>query len=172
MKGEKQENIVLGRGVFKIDGQLMGLTRDGGTFAVEYTHNVIAADGDRGKVKGRIVRDEAIPKLTINHLELLTEIEKLHPALKVDTETSSGYTVISGTGKIQDADYHTVTFEGETKDGREVIIEVKNAINLENINWELKDKDQIVDTVTFEGTYDPEAADEFDENWTVKYKTA
>lgn len=172
MKGEKQGNIVLGRGVFKIDGTLMGLTRDGGTFAVEYTHNAIVADGDRGKVKGRILRDEAIPKLTINHLELLTEIEKLHPAIKADTSSESGYTVLSGTGKLTETDYHTVTFEGETKDGREVVITVNNAINLENINWELKDKDQIIDTVTFEGTYDPEAEDAFDENWEVKYKTA
>ena len=172
MKGEKQGNIVLGRGVFEIDGTLIGLTRDGGTFGVEFTHNAIAADGDRRKVKGRISRDEAIPKLTINHLELLTEIEKLHPAVKADKTTESGYTILRGTGKILDSDYHKVVFKGETKDGREVEIGVENAINLENINWELKDKDQIIDTVTFEGTYDPEAEDAFDENWTVKYKTA
>ena len=102
----------------------------------------------------------------------LTEIEKLHTGIKVDTSSESGYTVLSGTGKLTETDYHTVTFEGETKDGREVVITVDNAINLENINWELKDKDQIIDTVTFEGTYDPEAEDAFDENWEVKYKTA
>ena len=48
------KNIVLGKGVFKIDDNTIGLTRDGGTFTVEYTYRNIEADGDRGPVKGRI----------------------------------------------------------------------------------------------------------------------
>lgn len=173
MKGEKQGNIVFGRGVFKVDGQTIGLTRDGGSFKVEYNHRVINADGDRGTVKGRVVREEAKPFLSINHLELLTTPEVFHPGVKVDTTTKTGYTTLTGTGKIDDAqDYHTVTFEGETKDGREVVIEIKNAINLDNIEWTFKDKDDIIDSVNFEGTYDPEAEDPYAENWTVSYKTA
>ena len=55
MKGEKSTNIVFGRGVFKVDGEAIGLTRDGGTFNVEYDNRVIEADGDRGTVKGRVL---------------------------------------------------------------------------------------------------------------------
>lgn len=170
MKGEKQENIVFGRGIFKVDDVAIGLTRDGGTFKVEYNHRVINADGDRGTVKGRVEREEAKAFITINHLEVLTELAKLHTGVKTTTE--GDYTVITGAGKIVDEDYHTVQFIGETKNGREVVIEIRNAINLENIEWTLKDKDDIVDTVTYEATYDPQAEDQFDENWTVKYKTA
>ena len=173
MKGEKATNIVFGRGVFKVDGTAIGLTRDGGTFTVEYNNRIINADGDRGTVKGRVVREEATAKIEINHLELLTSFEKLHSGLNVDTTTKEGYTIIKGSGKIDDKkDYHEVSFEGETKDGREFKVSISNAINLDNLSLEFKDKDDIVDKVTFTSTYDPEAEDEFDENWSIEYKTA
>lgn len=173
MKGEKSTNIVFGRGVFKIDGEAIGLTRDGGAFSVEFNNRLINADGDRGAVKGRIHREEATAKMEINHLELLTSFDKLHPAIKVDTTAEDGYTKITGTGIIDDdKDYHEVTFEGETKDGRELIVTVKDAINLDNLSLDFKDKDDIVDKVSFTATYDPEASDPLAEPWEIKYKTA
>lgn len=173
MKGENSKNVVFGKGVFKVDGEVIGLTRDGGTFSVEYNNRVINADGDRGEVKGRIVREEARAKIEINHLELLTSFEKLHPCIKVDAETEEGYTTITGTGIIDDEkDYHDVVFVGETKDHREFEIGIFNAINLDNLSLELKDKDDIVDKVTFTATYDAEAEDGMEENWYIKYKNA
>ena len=62
--------------------------------------------------------------------------------------------------------------KGETKDGREFIVSIKNAINLDNLSLEFKDKDDIVDKVTFSSTYDPEAENPLEENWEIKYKTA
>lgn len=172
MKGEKSANIVFGRAVFKVDKQPIGLTRDGGTFTVEYNHRVINADGDRGTVKGRVKREEATAKIEINHLELLTSFEKLHAGIKVDTTSEEGYTKITGTGAIDDStDYHEVSVEGETKDGREFVATIKDAINLENLSLEFKDKDDIVDKVTFTSTYDPEAEDQLAEPWEIKYKT-
>lgn len=168
MKGAKPENIVLGNGLFYVDDNLVGLTRDGGNFSVEYEYREISADGDRGPVKGRISKDGARPKMTINHLELLTDTDKFHPGLK--KETVENKTKITGTGKIDDEkDYHTVMFKGETKDGRAVSISIDNAINLENINFDLKDKNEIIDTVTFQSTYDEQAADPYYENWEVIY---
>ena len=170
MKGEKNENILLGRGIFKIDDVAIGLTRDGGSFKVEYNNRIINADGDRGVVKGRVEREEAKPTITINHLEVLTELKNLHSGIKVSTDVKDGYTTITGTGKITDEDYHKVEFIGETKDGRELVIEITDAINLENIEWTLKDKDDVVDTVTFTATYDPQAEDQMNECWAVHYK--
>ena len=171
MKGENAKIIVFGKGVFEVDGVAIGLTRDGGKFSVEREMRVINADGDRGNVKGRIVMEGSTAKLEINHLELLTNIEHMHTALSVTT--AEGKTVIKGTGKIDDEkDYHEVVFKGATKDGRNVKITVKNAINLENIEWELKEKDDIVDKVTYTSSYDPQADDELDENWEVEYITA
>ena len=172
MKGEKPNNIVFGRGIFKLDGVAVGLTRDGGTFKVEYNNRLITADGDRGPVKGRIHREEAKASISFSHLEILTSFKDLHSGL---AETTDGeYTVVRGTGKITDADYHEVVFVGETKDGREVEISIEDAINLENIDFTMKDKDDILDNVVFQATYDPtnETLDEFDERWAIKYKTA
>ena len=164
------KNIMLGKGVFKVDDQLIGLTRDGGNFSVEYENRVINADGDRGNVKGRIVRETAIPKLQISHLELLTSFDDMHSGIKKTTSGSN--TVITGTGKIDDeADYHTVQFIGETKDGREVTIEVKNAINLENISLDLKEKNDVIDSITFTGCYEENAAS-IDEPWSITYANA
>lgn len=173
MKGEQPNNILFGRGIFKIDGTVVGLTRDGGSFKVEYNHRRINADGDRGTVKGRVHEEEAKAFLSINHLEVLTSFEDLHVGIKKDATTKTGYTVYTGSGKIADDDYHTVTFVGETKDGREVEIELTNAINLENIEWELKDKDDIIDKVTYEATYDySQDGDEYNENWSIAVKNA
>lgn len=147
----KPTNIVLGKGVFLIDNIPLGLTRDGGNFSVEYAYREIHADGDKGSVKDRIAKDEARPKLQVNHLEVLTSLAKLHPG--IEENKSDGQTKITG-ADLSTNDYHDVSFKGETKDGREIVITVKNAFNKENINWALKEKDEIIDNVTFEGCYE------------------
>lgn len=164
-------NIIFGEGVVSIDGKPIGLTKDGAKFTVEYAYRAIEADGDKKKVKGRIVKDSAVAKLEINHLEVLTDLVKLHPGLNVDTTTKEGYTIIRGTNGIDDEnDYHKVSFKGKTKDGRECEVAIDEAINLENLEWEFKDKNEVVDKATFEGVEDEED-DGTDEGWSIAYKT-
>lgn len=164
-------NIIFGEGVVSIDGKPIGLTKDGAKFTVEYAYRAIEADGDKKKVKGRIVKDSAVAKLEINHLEVLTDLVKLHPGLNVDTTTKEGYTIIRGTNGIDDEnDYHQVSFKGKTKDGRECEVAIDEAINLENLEWEFKDKNEVVDKATFEGVEDEED-DGTDEGWSITYKT-
>lgn len=165
------KNIVFGEAVVLIDEKLIGLTRDGAKFSVEYEYRAIEADGDRAKVKGRIIKEKAIPKAEINHLELLTRITEIHPGLNVDTTTKEGYTVISGTGKIDDEkDYHKIEIRGRTKDGRTCTAGIKQAINLENIEWEFKDKNDVIDKVTFEYA-EEEEQETIDEGWYIEYET-
>ena len=166
-------NIIFGEGVVSIDGKPIGLTKDGAKFTVEYTYRAIEADGDKKKVKGRIVKDSAVAKLEINHLEVLTDLAKLHPGLNVDTTTKEGYTIIRGTNGIDDEnDYHKVSFKGKTKDGRECEVAIDEAINLENLEWEFKDKNLPFISVeaAFEGVEDEED-DGTDEGWSITYKT-
>lgn len=164
-------NIIFGEGVVSIDGKPIGLTKDGAKFTVEYTYRAIEADGDKKKVKGRIVKDSAVAKLEVNHLEVLTDLAKLHPGLNVDTTTKEGYTIIRGTNGIDDEnDYHKVSFKGKTKDGRECEVAIDEAINLENLEWEFKDKNEVVDKATFESVEDEED-DGTDEGWSITYKT-
>lgn len=168
MPGVKGEKIILGMGAFSIGETTpvtIGLTRGGGKFTVERTYRVIEADGDKGKVKGRITKDQSIAKLEINALEILsTDLPKIYPATSVTTGK------FTGTADILDADYNTVKWTGKTKDGKACTITLKNAINLENINWDLVDKGEIVQKLIYEACYAD--GDSTTEPWDVTFATA
>ncbi len=75
--------IVLGVGKFYIgtnasDAEYVGLTRGGGSFIVEREFREINADEDPGLVEGRIEKEMARPKLTLNALQWLTKVSKLY----------------------------------------------------------------------------------------------
>lgn len=77
------DEIVLGVGKFylgtsKEDAVHVGLTRGGGSFIVEREFREINADGDPGLVAGRIEKEMARPKLTLNALQWLTKVDKLY----------------------------------------------------------------------------------------------
>ena len=73
--------ILLGLGVFAIDGKNIGLVRGGGAFKVEREFREIAADGDKGAVKDRIVIDSERAKLSMNVLTMLASVGSMYPAL-------------------------------------------------------------------------------------------
>lgn len=147
------QNIILGQGVFYINEVAIGLTRGGGSFTIEREVRQIEADGDRGPVKGRNVIDKATPKLMMSALEIIPEnLPKMYAATKATTQTTT--TTITGTGEIVDADYQdSVKWVGKTKAGKAVTIELFNAINLENFEWTLADKDEVVAELTYTGCY-------------------
>jgi hypothetical protein len=159
-------DIILGDGVFQINGNTIGLTRGGGQFVVEREYRVIDADGDYGPVKGRVRKIRSIPKLTVNALELsASRLTQLYPALS-STSTGTG-NLVEATSNISVSDYVEVTWIGQTKDGREVIITLRNAINMDNVDLSMVDKEEIVASVTYTGTYDE--LDRLSEPWSVEY---
>lgn len=163
-------NIVLGAGVFAIGAVDVGLTRGGGKFAIEREYRQIEADGDKGPVKGRIEKTKSVAKLLLNTLELLpANIPKLYPAMALTTTT--GTDTIKGKANIEDADYNAViTWTGKTKGGRPVKITLENAINLENIEWALVDKEDIIAAITYTATY--LEASRTTEPWKIEYLPA
>lgn len=76
--------------------------------------------------------------------------------------------VFTGTRKIVTTDYNDVKWVGQTKDGREVVIELDNAINLDNIDWTMAEKDEVVASVTYVGTYEENDTTD-SEPWRVTY---
>lgn len=79
--------IVLGVGKFYIgtsaeDAVYAGLTRGGGSFVVEREFREINADGDPGLVAGRVEKEMARPKLTLNALQWLTKVDKLYSCVQ------------------------------------------------------------------------------------------
>lgn len=160
--------ILLGYGVFYINGIPIGLSRGGGKFTVERETRAIEADGDRGYVKGRIVVDKATPKLVVNALEVIHEnLPKLYTALKLTKEDDKSK--LTGTLEIVDSDYQDVVkWVGKTKGGKEVVIAIENAINLENMDWTLADKDEVVAALTYTGCYEEDSPDNY-EPWSVTF---
>jgi hypothetical protein len=161
------DEIILGDGVFAIGATTIGLTRGGGKFSVKREYKQIEADGDFGPVKGRIRKTKSEATLSMNALEVLAaNLTKMYPALNINSVT--GTDTITGSADIQDSDYNdVVTWTGKTSGGRSVVITLNNAINLENIEWDLKDKDEIVPEVTFTAAYDPSTRTT--EPWQIKF---
>ncbi len=157
------ENILLGYGTFIVDDVPVARTRDGGSFLVERETRPIEADGDRGPVKGRIEIDSEIATLTMNELTFFNVdlIKSRFPGLQVIEN------VASSTLEIIDDDYHDVKWVGNTKAGDEITITVKNAINMENFEITMIDKNEVVPEIVFTGTYAEDARDE--STWSIEY---
>ena len=166
----KPQEILLGHGAFFIGSIPVGLTRGGGQFVVEKEIRNIEADGDRGTIKGRVVQDKATPKLTINTLQIISEnISKLYAGVKYTPKSDHEKNKINGKGKIDLDDYNDeVKWVGKTKGGKEVVIKVFNAINLENFDWTLADKDEVVATLTYTGCYEEDSQEDF-EPWEIEF---
>lgn len=150
-------DILLGMGVVSIGATPIGLTRGGSAFAVEREIRNIEADGDKGPVKGRIVIDSEIAKLTVNALELFTaaDMTKYYPGVAVDDLTGT----MTSTLVIAEGDYNDVTWVGKTKAGKAVTITITDALNLGNLEWTLEDRSEVVPALEFTATYDEAARD-------------
>ena len=87
-----------------------------------------------------------------------------YPGMQSTTDTN---TKVTGKTDISTEDYKTVKWTGKTKQGKGVIITLKNAINLENLDWTLQDKDEVIQALTYVGTYDED--DMENEPWDVEF---
>lgn len=157
------EKILLGLGVFTVGTTPIGLTRGGGVFTVEREYREMPADGDRGPVKGRIVIDTERAKMVVNGLDLFnaTDMKKYYPGLSVTPDVVELPTkqTTTSTLVIDAGDYNDVKWVGKTKDGKNYTIIVKDAINLDNLEFKLEDKNEVVATLGFVGTYTEDQRD-------------
>ena len=80
------------------------------------------------------------------------------------------YTTYGGTGEVKTTDYKAVKWVGKTKGGKSVEIALADAINRENINLAFAEKDDTINTLTFEACYSntDAASSSTVEPWTVK----
>lgn len=153
-KKENPNDIMLGDGATCfIDNVCVGMTRGGAAFKTNSAIKHIDADGDKGDGKGRHRKTECKPTIELNLLQLISEnVKNFYSGIKVE-DAETGVSKITGRS-INDTDYHEVAIVGKTKDGRDVVIKLFDAINLEGLDWSTADKDEVVAKVTFTGTYD------------------
>lgn len=152
------DKILLGYGVVSVGATPIGLTRGGSVFTVEREYRNIEADGDKGPVKGRIVIDTEVAKLTVNALELFTaaDMTKYYPGMSITPEPTATPTtdVMTSTLAIVLGNHNDVVWTGKTKDGKAVTIKIDGAINMGNLEWTLEDKNEVVPSLEFTATYD------------------
>ena len=158
-------DIILGDGVFAIgqtssETTAIALTRGGGVFGIEREYRQIEADGDYGPVKERIRVTKEVAKLSMKALELIPyRMDEYYPSMSASatTDITAGVTcTLTGnplSSNITSADYSFVTWTGYTKGGTKTYIELQNAINLENINWPLVDKNEVIAELNFTAAY-------------------
>jgi len=163
------QSYILGNGVFSIGATAIALTRGGGKLTVERTFKEIVADGDYGPVEDRIRLDKEVAKLTMNTLEILAaNMTKMYPALDVDTVTTT--TTVKGSLEVVNTDYVTVKWTGKLANGKSCIIELTKAINMDNIDWSMVDKDEVIAQLVYTATY-TEAA-RTTAPWSIKFVDA
>ena len=166
-------DIILGDGVFSFVANAstvsidFGLTRGGGQFVVEREFRDIEADGDYGPVQNRVRQVRQVPKLTLRGLELVsTDFGSFYAGTAATSSTWSGTLTTPTTSEF----LASVSFTGETLGGKDVVITLTNAINRENIDWNMVDKEEVLPEVTFTGHYDNAARTT--PPWTVTWSTA
>lgn len=171
-------DIILGDGVFTIGATTtataIALTRGGGVFTVEREYRQIEADGDYGPVKDRIRLIKSVAKLNIKSLEWLADkYQDYIPSISasVTSTLTAGVTAtITGRGlttNVTTQDYNTVTWTGYTRARTSVFIQLDNAINLENVNFTMVDKEEVLNDLTFTAAY--AAATRNTEPWKIIY---
>lgn len=148
-------DMILGEGVFSYGEALttssltdIGASRGGGNFNVTRTYRKREADGDFGFVKGRIAIDDEVATLTVRALEMLPgAFDDFHPAMNSSAGAST--TTITSLLAIADGDYKKVAWTGVTDGGNAVVITLDNAINMNDINLDLIDKDEVIDELVY-----------------------
>ena len=81
---------------------------------------------------------------------------------------------IKGTGIVQTTDFREVVWTGKTKNGKAVTITLPNAINLNNIDLTMVEKDDTVAQLVFSAAYNnPDhmvaTAGDYEEPWTIAW---
>jgi len=158
-------DIILGDGVFAIGWTTsqtvdVALTRGGGTFSVEREYRQIEADGDYGPVKDRIRLIRSVAKLNMKSLQILPyEMDSYFPGLTttmtaaLTAGTTATVTGRSLTTNVTTEDCGVCSWTGYTKARTKVYIELSQAINLENINFAMVDKEELLNELTYTAAF-------------------
>lgn len=162
------DKIILGLGIFAINSIPVALCKGGGKLEIVREYKAIEADGDYGMVKGRVLKYKSEAKLTMSALTVIpANYVSYYPGLVVTTDATKTTITATTSHVLADTDFITVTWTGQTKDGKAVCITLLNAINLDKIDWAMKFKDEVVHNLVYTATYDEATKDT--EPWNITF---
>lgn len=158
---EKANDLLLGEGIlYKNYGEegeaIIGATRGGSKLEIDRDIPEIKYDGAYGPTKGLRRYERFVAKLVINFLKLTyTNLAYGLPVTVSDgTDADGTYKKIAFDLEISSTDVLTnITFKGQKHDGSYCIIKLENALNIDKIELEFKEKDEVISEMTYTGFY-------------------
>ncbi|MFU1594044.1 hypothetical protein [Streptococcus dysgalactiae] len=164
--GAVYKNLAWNQEQTQWEGELLGATSDGNKLKIEQKYRTIEVDGVFVPAVGQKVLESQSASLEINMKELTAE--NLRLAINGSLGTGDGktspadYKVIGGKGKLENTDYITniglvATLSGTNKP---VIVILDNALCTSGLEFDTKDNDEAVVTMTFEAHANEEQIDD------------
>lgn len=143
---------------------IIGATRGGGTFSAVPTIRQVAVDGAPTYVKGLEIIDDWVVTLSVANF-----IEFTENALKIAlgggasaTTNTAGDTVIKVTREIASTDFKDIYWVGDTSAGENIVIHIKNSMNLAGLTATFNERGEGTYPVTLTAHY---AYDSSDASW-------
>lgn len=134
---------------------IIGATRGGGSFSAVPTIHQVAVDGAPTYVKGLERVDDWIVTLSVsNFLEFTADALKL--ALGVGTNVSdvdTGDKKLTTTRTIKAGDYQDIYWVGDLSNGKNVVIYLKNCLNLTGLSVTMNERGEGTYPMTFTAHY-------------------
>jgi hypothetical protein len=154
-------DILLGEGIiyknYGVAGSaIIGATRGGGKLEITKKINEMKYDGAYGLTKTLRRYDRFEVKLTVNFLKInyVNLAYGLPVTIADGTDVDGTYKKLTFDMDIVAADVlSNVAFVGQKDDGKQCIIIVDNALNIDNINMDFKEKDELTSEMTYTGFY-------------------
>lgn len=150
-------DILLGEGVYYknygLGGEaIIGATSGGSKFELVREIKEIPVDGAYGPIKGLRRFKRYYPRFIVNFLK--TTYETLTLGVNADYTDEGDYKKVTFRINIEDADYvDNIAFVGNKHDGKPCIIIIENVLNDGNLEYEHKEKEELVGEMTYTSHY-------------------
>lgn len=142
------------------EGDLLGATAGGNKVTVEVNYRVVEIDGVFTPAVGQKILESQTAKIETNVKELTAENIRLSINGEIKeadgTDAPTGYKVISGKSKLENTDYIENLGIVGTMSGTNdpIIVIIDNALCTSGLDFETKDNEEAVITMTFEAHAD------------------
>lgn len=123
-----------------LESSIIGATRGGGSINVKPIIRQVAVDGAPTYTKGLERIDEVQANAQFTMVEFTPAITKRAIAGSTLTTETGGDVVIKSTRQVLADDYQDLYWIGDTSDGKNVVVYLKNAFNLDGLGLSATDK--------------------------------
>ena len=148
------------------EGELLGATAGGNKVTVEVNYRVVEIDGVFTPAVGQKILESQTAKIETNVKELTAENIRLSINGEIKeadgTNAPTGYKVISGKSKLENTDYIENLGIVGTMSGTNdpIIVIIDNALCTSGLDFETKDNEEAVISMTFEAHANEDKVDD------------